>query len=152
MISSPPSREEFEMKTASFVVLLLVGLAIVASSMISAGVAYTRDWPVGPTTVHQIEAVAPGAGPALRGARGTAAAFGLAFGVLWLAVVFGPYRRGEAWAWWALLGATLALALVTVLRVPLAGARAGVSTAVTLLVLVLAGLALDLARLRRSGS
>ena len=136
------------MKTASFVVLFLVGLAILVFSLLSARNAYTRDWAVGPTTVSKIEAIAPGAGPALRGSRGTAAAFGTAFGVLWLSVVYGPYRRGEAWAWWGLLGAILALAVVTLLRVPLVGARTGVQGALTLLVLVLLGLVLDLGRVR----
>jgi hypothetical protein len=140
------------MKTASFVVSFLVGLAIVALSLLSARNAYTRDWAVGPTTVSKIEAIAPGAGLALRGARGTAAAFGTAFGVLWLTVVLGPYRRGEAWAWWALLGAILALAVVTLLRVPLTGARAGVGPALTLLVMVLLGLVLDIGRVRKAAS
>jgi hypothetical protein len=137
------------MKTASFVVLLLVGVATLALSLLSTVTAYTREFNVGPISVGKIEALAPGAGPALRGARGTAAAFAAAYGVLWIVVVLGPYRRGETWAWWALLGATLVLAVVILLRVPLAGARAGVGTALASLVLVLLGLALDLGRLGR---
>lgn len=43
-----------------------------------------------------------GVATALLGIRGTSAAYGAAFGVLFLAVVLGPYRRGDAWAWKAL--------------------------------------------------
>jgi hypothetical protein len=136
------------MKTASFVVLFLVGLAILALSLLSATIAYSREFNLGQYGIAKVEAALPGAGPALRGQRGTAAAFATAYAVLWLVVVIGPYRRGEAWAWWALLGSTLTLATLILLRVPLVGIRAGVSTALAPLVLVLLGLLLDLGRLR----
>jgi hypothetical protein len=136
------------MKTASFVVLVLAGVAILALSLLSAGIAYSREFNLGPHQVSKVEAALPGAGAALRGARGTAAAFATAYAVLFLVVVLGPYRRGEAWAWWALLGSTLALALVVLLRVPLVGTRAGAGTALAALLLVLLGLVLDLGRLR----
>jgi hypothetical protein len=46
-------------------------------------------------------------------------------GILFLAIVFGPYRRGDTWAWWALLGGTAFLAVVILLRVPLLDTKAG---------------------------
>jgi hypothetical protein len=138
------------MRTASWVILCVVGVAILAISLISAGVAYSGDWPIGPTTLSRIEALAPGAGAALRGARGTAAAFGAAYGALWLTVVIGPYRRREAWTWWALLGAALVLAAVILARVPLVGTNLGVPTALGPLLLTLLGLVLDLGRLREA--
>jgi hypothetical protein len=130
----------------------VVGLVLLVLSLLSAGTAYTREFEEGPASIQQIDALVPGTGAALRGARGTAAAFGAAFAALWLVVVYGPYRRGEAWAWWALLGATLVHTVVTALRVPLVGTRAGVGTAVTLLVLVVIGLALDLSRVTKARS
>jgi len=136
------------MKTASWVVLFIVGLVILTISLISAGVAYGGEWPIGPTTLARLEAAVPGTAPALRGARATAAAFGAAFGVLWLTVVLGPYRRGEAWAWWGLLGSMLVLSAVILLRVPLIGITAGVPAALVPLILTVLGLVLDLGRLR----
>jgi hypothetical protein len=141
------------MKKASWIVLFVVGLAVLAVSFISAGLAYSEagDWPIGPSTLAKVDATVPGTGPALRGARGTAAAFGAAYGVLWLTIVLGPYRRGETWAWWGLLGASLVLAGTILARVPLIGITAGVPTGLIPLVLTLLGLLLDLGRLRAAG-
>ena len=136
------------MKTASWIVLLIVGVLILAGSLVSAGVAYFGEWPIGPTTLAKVEAAVPGTAPALRGARGTAAGLGAAFAVLWLTVVLGPYRRGEAWASWALLGSVLVLSAVILPRIPLVGITAGVATAIGPLVLTLLGVALDVGRLR----
>jgi len=136
------------MKKASWIVLLVVGLLVLVVSLISSGVALRGDWPIGPTTLNKLETVVPGVGAPLRGARGTAAAFAAAYGVLFLTIVLGPYRRGETWAWWALLGSSVVLASLVLLRVPFLGAILGVSTAITVLVLVLLGLLLDLGRVR----
>jgi len=138
------------MKKASWIILFVVGVAILVVSLISARVAYGGDFLVGPARVAALDGLVPGVGPALQGARATAAAFGAAYGVLWLAVVLGPYRRGEAWAWWGLLAATVVLAAIILLRVPLLGLQAGVATALVPLVLVLLGLLLDLGRLRKA--
>jgi hypothetical protein len=137
------------MKTASWVLLFVVGLAFLVVGFISAGVAYGGgEWPIGPSSLSKVEAAIPGTAVPLRGARGTAAAFGAAFGTLWLTVVMGPYRRGEAWAWWGLLGAVLVLSAVILVRVPLIGSNLGVPTALIPLVVALLGLLLDLSRVR----
>jgi hypothetical protein len=137
------------MKTASWVILFVVGLLVLVVSFISAGIAYGGgEWPVGPSSLSKLEAVVPGTAVALRGARGTAAAFGGAFGVLWLTMVLGPYRRREAWAWWGLLGSMLVLAAMVLLRVPLLGTTLGVPTGLYLLGLTLLGLLLDIGRAR----
>jgi len=135
------------MKKASWVVLCVLGLLILVLSLASAVNAYWRDWGIGPTTLTKIEMVAPGAEVALRGSRATAAAFGVGF-VLFLAIVLGPYRRGEVWAWWALLGSMLSFAAVALLRVPLLGTTLGTTPAVVPLIVVLVALLLDLGRLR----
>ena len=139
------------MKKASWIVLLVVGVVILGLSLISTGVALRGDWPIGPTTLVELEAAVPGTGVPLRGARGTAAAFGAAYGVLFLTIVLGPYRRGEAWAWWGLLGSSLVLAALILLRVPLIGTTLGMPSAIVPLGLVLLGLGLDLGRVRGPG-
>jgi hypothetical protein len=136
------------MKKASWIVLFVVGLVILAVSLISTSVAFRGDWPIGPTTLTKLEAAEPGTGVPLRGARGTAAAFAAAYAVLFLTIVLGPYRRGETWAWWALLGSSLVLAGLVLLRIPLLGTFLGVPAAIYPLVLVLLGLVLDLGRVR----
>jgi hypothetical protein len=138
------------MKKASWIVLCVVGVLVLLVSLISTGIAYsaTNGWDIGPSSLAKVEAAFPGAGPALRGVRGTSAAFAAGYAVLWLTIVLGPYRRGETWAWWGLLAASLAVASVVVLRVPLVGITAGVPAAVYPLILTLVGLFLDLGRVR----
>jgi hypothetical protein len=89
-----------------------------------------------------------GVATALRGIRGTSAAYAAAFGVLFLAVVLGPYRRGDAWAWKALLVAGLTQFVLVLLRIPLLGTRLGVSAAVTQVSLLVVGLLLGVGRLK----
>ncbi len=136
------------MKKASWVLLCVLGVLILVFSLLSAMNAYWRDWGIGPTTLTKIEMVAPGAEVALRGSRATAAAFGVGFAVLFLTIVLGPYRRGEVWAWWALLGSMLSFAAVALLRVPLLGTTLGTTPAVVPLIVVQVALLLDLGRLR----
>src|SRR5687767_3666231 len=109
------------MRTASWVVLAVVGALFLFGGLASTYVAYTGAedplLPGGPT-VSAVDAVHPGLATALRGRRATAAAFAVALAVLWLYVVLVPYRRGEVSSWWALLAASLALGIVIMLRVP----------------------------------
>jgi len=96
---------------------------------------------------------------AVRARRATAAAYGAGFGILFLLVSVGPYRRGDVWAWWALLVgmsvvSVLILLRVPLLRVPSAGSSlvAGAGTAVGSLIqlaIVGVGLALGAGRLRQ---
>jgi hypothetical protein len=85
---------------------------------------------------------------AIRARRGTAAAFAAAYGVLFLAVVLGPYRRGDAWSWWALLASSVTLAILTAIRVPALGTRAGAGTGLVQLAVVVVALLLDVSRVR----
>src|SRR5262249_54861040 len=117
------------MKTASWVILTVVGALVLIGSTVSLWVGYSgTDYPIGTKPLSEIEAAHSGAGAAMRGQRGTAAAYAVAYGILFLAIVLGPYRRREVWAWWAILGATAALAFYTWLRVPTLGIRLGVTT------------------------
>ncbi len=139
------------MKKASWILLTLLGIAITFFSLVSAVHAYWTDddYRVGPLRVSEVAPGDPRVATALRGIRGTAAAFGAAYGVLFLAIVLGPYRLGEVWAWKALLAAGLTQSVIVLLRIPILGTQLGVSAAVTPLVLLAIGLLLDVSRLRK---
>jgi hypothetical protein len=86
-------------------------------------------------------------GTAVRARRGTAASFAAAYSALFLAVVLGPYRRGDRGSWWALLVAAAVLAVLTLPRIPALGTNAGVGTGVAHFVVVAVALLLDVRRL-----
>jgi hypothetical protein len=85
---------------------------------------------------------------ALRARRGTAAAYAAAFGALLLFVVLRPYRRGDVWAWWAILVSLGTLFVLTLLRWPLLGTERGVGSAAMIFGLGIIALLLDLGRVK----
>jgi hypothetical protein len=91
---------------ASWVILLIVSGAIVLFCFLSLWVAYTGK-PDGLTRDYSLTQIQEQGGDlavkAFRGRRATAATFAIGYGLLALAVTWIPYRRGEKWAWWALL-------------------------------------------------
>jgi len=142
-----------KLRTASWVLLLIVGILVLVVSFVSATLAYRGDYPIGGMPVAQVAAGREGILTALRGIRGTSAAFGAGFAVLLLGTVLGPYRRGEKRAWWTILIATLALAVIILARTPILGiplGQGGTGLAFTLGGLILLGLLLDVGRLRAS--
>src|SRR5438552_12614661 len=141
------------MKKASWILLTVVGIAITLISLVSAVHAYrTRDdYGIGHSRVSRVAGGDAGVATALRGIRGTSAAFGAAYGVLFLAIVLGPYRRGDVWAWKALLIAGLTQCVIVMLRIPILGTQLGVSAATTPVVLLVVGLLFDVGRLRGTG-
>ena len=103
------------MKKASWILLTLLGIAITLISLVSASRAYNRadDYGSSGIRVSEIAGGREDVTTALRGIRGTAAAMAAAYGVLFLTIVLVPYRRGDVWAWWALLaGSTTVLVIV----------------------------------------
>jgi len=68
---------------------------------------------------------------AVRARRATAAADAAGFATLFLAIALGPYRRGDVWAWWALVAGTIVLAVLILLRIPFLALRLGPPAAVT---------------------
>src|SRR5919199_1878863 len=101
---------EVSMKKASWILLAVAAAAITLLSLVSAAHAYrtSDDYGIGGARVSKVAGGDAGVATALRGIRGTSAAYGAAYGVLFLAIVLGPYRRGDRWAWQALLVAGLA--------------------------------------------
>ena len=91
---------------ASWVILLVVSGAIALLSARSLWIAYTGKAD-GLTREYSIPQIQEQGGDqavkAFRGRRATAATWALGYALLAIAVTWIPYRRGEKWAWWALL-------------------------------------------------
>jgi peptidoglycan/LPS O-acetylase OafA/YrhL len=139
------------MKKASWILLTVLGVAITLISLVSASRAYNRadDYGSSGIRVSEIAGGREDVVNALRGIRGTSAAMATAYGVLFLAIVLVPYRRGEVWAWWALLAGSTTVLVVVSLRIPILGTTPGVEAAVTPFVLTIVGLLLDVRRLKK---
>jgi hypothetical protein len=118
--------KEAEMKTASWIILLLVGALTLVASLESANVAYRpHNDRIGSVTLTELAAGKAEVETGLKARRGTAASFGAGFATLFLAIVLGPYRKGDCWAWWALLIGTLVVAGLILLRMPALGIAMG---------------------------
>jgi len=148
------------MKAASWITLVVVGVLMLLGSLASLGIAYVsaRDQ-IGPASLAELSAGRPEVATAVRARRATAAAYAAGFATLFLAITLGPYRRGDIWAWWAILAGTLVVSVLILLRVPLLGiplrssaAVTGAGTALTTLVqLAVVGLGLALGAVRLRG-
>lgn len=140
------------MRTTSWVLLAVLAVLLLGLSLLSASVAYrteARDeFGVGGPTMAQVAEWNPEVATAVRARRGTASAYAAAFATLLLVVVLVPYRRGDVWAWWAILGSLLVLAAVVVLRVPTLGTQLGVAAAAIVLSVAVVALLLDARRLK----
>jgi len=149
------------MKTASWIIVAVVGVLTLVGSIASLGIAYgsSRDQ-IGPASLSELSVGRPEVVTAVRARRATAAAYAAGFATLFLAIVLGPYRRGDVWAWWALAAGTIVVSVLILLRIPLLGVRLGATAAVTgagtamgtlvQLMVVGVGLALGAGRLSRS--
>jgi hypothetical protein len=120
------------MKKASRIVLAVAGAAFILIALVSAIHAYNRadDYGIGGVRVSKVAGDREGVVTALRGIRGTSAAFATAYGVLYLAIVLTPYRRGDVWASWALLAGSVTVLAIALLRIPFLSTTLGVSAAV----------------------
>ena len=136
-----------KLRTASWILLALVGVLVLLISLTSANLAYRGDYPVGGVSIGEVAAGRDAVLEGLRGTRGTAAAWGAAWAALFLAVVFGPYRRGDVATWWGILASVIVLGAVAGARVPFTRAQAGTGEPLVLLVVVLVALLLDVKRL-----
>ena len=138
------------MRKASWICLTVAATAFILVSLVSAAHAYNTadDYGIGGTRLSRVadgrEAVASG----LRGIRGTSAAFAAAYGVLYLAIVLTPYRRGDVWAWWALFAGSATALAIALLRIPFLDTTLGVSAGANQFILTMVGLLLDVRRLK----
>jgi hypothetical protein len=144
------------MKTASWIILMLIGAATLLVSLNSVRRAYgSAQDRIGPATLTELSEGRPEVATAIRARRATAAAYATGFCTLFLAIVLFPYRRGDVWAWWALAAGMTVVAALLLLRVPLLGIPLGALEAGTAragliqLGVVAAGLALGAGRFKR---
>lgn len=143
------------MKTASWIILVLVGAATLLLSLNSLRIAYgSAQDRIGPASLTELSVGRPEVATAVRARRATAAAYAAGFATLFLAIALGPYRRGDVWAWWALAAGMTVVSGLILLRVPFLGIELGTSGAGTARgsiiqwVVVSAGLALGAGRFR----
>jgi hypothetical protein len=140
---------------ASWVILLMVAAAITVLSAQSLRIAYTNkpDSLAPGYTLTQIqdqggdEAV-----KAFRGRRATAATWALGYGLLALAVILGPYRHGERWAWWALLLSLTLSQLLSLLRAIALATTAGLGAPGIVLAIALLALLAGVPRMFQRSS
>src|SRR4051812_24650878 len=128
---------------ASWVLLFVVLTATAILAVQSLRIAYTSPQEsIAPGyTLEQVRATAgEDAVKAVRGRRATAATWALGYALLGLFVVLVPYRRGERWAWWALLVTMGLPQLLSLLRAPMLGTMQGIQTPGILLALTLLAL------------
>jgi len=135
------------LRTVSWVLLAIVGVLVLLVSLVSANLAYRGMYPIAGVSITDVASGREVVLLGLRGVRGTAAAWGAAWAALFLAVVLGPYRRGDVATWWGILASVLVLGAVAGARVPFTGAQAGTGEPLVLLVVVLVALLLDVKRL-----
>ena len=139
------------LRIISWVLLTLLCAMTLLFSVGSAGVGYSNaDDQFGDVTLTDLTDGDEQLKKIIHGRRITAASFAAAYATLLLLVVLIPYRRGEVWAWWAILIATLVLSVMIWLRVPTLGITLGASTGYTQLVVVIVALLLDVKRLAAS--
>ena len=130
------------LRTVSWVLLALAGVLVLLGSLDSANLAYRGMYPVAGVSITDIASGREVVLLGLRGVRGTAAAWA----ALFLAVVLGPYRRGDVATWWGILASVLVLGAVAGVRVLFIRAQAGIGEPLALLVIVLIALLLDVKR------
>ena len=144
-----------KLRTTSWILLTVLGALVLLGSVVSAGIAYGHtEYPIGTTPLTDVAAGREAVATTLRAVRGTSAAYAAAYAVLFLFIVTGPYRRGEVWSWWALLGGALAVGLIGVARVPFLGlpfGSLGSGPAFIQMAVIIVALLLDVKRLSAKG-
>jgi hypothetical protein len=130
-------------RRVSVALLTLLGAVLLFFSFASARLAYSgSDYNVGPVKLSELSAGREPVGSALRGMRATAAAYAAGFAVLLLGIVLGPYRRGDATAFWVLLAGVLTFSMIYLARLLLLGSFGGALAGLIQAVLALAALAI----------
>jgi hypothetical protein len=136
---------------ASWVILLVLCGALMIFSLLSLSTAYFSNQDTlysgdnGPASVHVgLEEIrqlgGDGAVKAFKGRRATAATWAVGFSLLAGLVTFFPYRRGEKWAWWALLVSMGLSQFLSLSRLVTIGTASGAGTSGIILALFLLGL------------
>lgn len=131
--------------TVGWALLLLLAAALTLLSINSTYIPLTArtDGVTPSVTVDDIGAkTSPEVATALRGRRVTAATWALAYGLMLWGVLLVPYRRGERWAWWAILLSIVVSQLLSLARIPLLDTQQGAAASAILTGMALVGLLL----------
>jgi hypothetical protein len=138
------------LRTISWILLTILGALTLLGSLASARVAYLapEQEQLLPNISLADAGLSPEVATAIRARRGTAAAYGAGFAVLFLIVVTVPYRLGAVWSYWAVLASLVVLCAVSAMRVPTLHVKAGADAAAIQLAVGVVALLLDVKRLR----
>lgn len=146
--------EELGQKLAmvSWILLALVGALTLFSAVASLGTAYFQaDDPMGGAIrLSELAGDRADVATVIRARRGTAAAFAAGYGLLFLVIALVPYRRGDVWAWWSLLIATVLVSGMILLRKPVLETNLGTGAANIPLAVCVVALLLDVSRLKEA--
>jgi hypothetical protein len=113
---------------SGWLMLLALGILMTLGGLESLLFAYrSGNEAPGGVSMQELSKLSPELPVALRGRRATAASLAITCGILisWMAAL--PYRRGEKWAWWALLCSVGLGALLSVLRISVLGTKTGIA-------------------------
>ncbi len=132
---------------ASWVILLILSIGIAVTSAGSMSNAYfgpTDELVPNAVTLENIRLAGGEHGEqavkAFRGRRATAATWALGAALLSMAIVLIPYRRGERWAWWALLAGIGISQFLSLARAITLGTTFGTAAPAMILAILLLGL------------
>src|SRR4028118_1203108 len=131
--------------TVGWVLLLLMAAALTLLSINSTylPLAARPDGVTSSVTIDDIGAkTSPEVATALRGRRVTAATWALAYALMLWGVLLVPYKRGERWAWWAILLSLVVSQLLSLARIPMLDTQQGAGASAILLGIALVGLLL----------
>lgn len=131
--------------TVGWILLLLLAAALTLLSINSTYLPLMSrpDGVTSSVTIDDIGAkTSPEVATALRGRRVTAATWALAYGIMLWGVLLVPYRRGERWAWWAILLSLVVSQLLSLARIPLLDTQQGAAASAILIGMALVGLLL----------
>ena len=139
-----------KLRMLSWIVLALVGALTLFGSLASMSVAYFQeDDPMGNVMpLSELAGDRADVATMLRARRGTAAAFAAGYGLLFLIIALVPYRRGDVWAWWAILLGTIVTSGIILLRTPVLGTNLGLGAATIPLAACIVALLLDVSRVK----
>jgi hypothetical protein len=128
-----------------WVILLLLATALTLLSInsIYLPLAARPDGVTSSVTIDDVGAkTSPEVATALRGRRVTAATWALAYAIMLWGVLLVPYKRGERWAWWAILLSVVISQLISLARIPLLDTQQGAGASAMLIGMALVGLLL----------
>ena len=128
----------------AWIVLLVFGVLMSIAGIGSLAEAYRGSDPfLAGVSYDQLATLNPQIPNMLRGRRATAASLGVTCGMLLCWIAATAFRRREKWSWYALLSAFGLGSILSILRVPVLGYRAGAETAGVFLAILVITLAIS---------